>query len=114
MKIRLLSLATLSTWLTAVPAWAEPADSATGFLGSLVDRLDGGQLIGALAVTLIFGTGLMAVLTNGLASIVRAFNGAPEDDALAERLEGLEQRLGRIEQQLAVRQATPLDATQAR
>lgn len=113
MKTRLLSLAALSVALTPVPAWAQAMDSTPGFLGNLVDRLDGGQLIGALAVTLIFGTGLMAVLTNGLASIVRAYNGSPEDDAVAERLEELEQRLGRLEQRLASPPAS-LDVTEVR
>ena len=113
MKIRLISPLAAAAALAATPAWAQHMERSSGIEGFL-DRLDGGQLIGALAVTLIFGTGMVAVLTSGLASIIKAYNGSPEDDALAERLEGLEGRLAQLEQQLATRRESPLDATVAR
>jgi hypothetical protein len=102
MNLRRTASAALVSLMVASPAWAQHMEPSAGF-GSFLDRLNGGQLIGALAVVLIFGTGLVSVLTNGLASIVRAINSSPDDDAVAERLEGLEQRLVRLEQQLATR-----------
>jgi hypothetical protein len=99
--------------IVATPAWAQDRGGLT--LEGLLDRLNGGELIGALAVTLIFGTGLVAVLTGGLASIVKAFNGVADEHAVLERLDALDARLERIEQKLAAgHEAAPLEATLVR
>jgi hypothetical protein len=99
---------------TATPAWAQGRGGGVTLEG-LLGRLNGGELIGALAVTLIFGTGLVAVLTGGLASIVKAFNGADDENAMLERLDALDARLERIEQKLGVGPgAGPLETTLAR
>lgn len=52
-----------------------------------------------LIMILLFGTGLVAAASTGIAKIIRALNASPELEELEERLQRLEQRIATSEKE---------------
>jgi hypothetical protein len=100
MRRKLLTLSTLLFALT-VPASAAMAQAAQDVELSgwdrFVDRLDTEMM----AVILIFGTGIIAVLSYMIPATIRACRGVSDCEAeLTQRIVQLEQRIANLESRL--------------
>jgi hypothetical protein len=62
-----------------------------------IQRLEGADIIGLVAVVFLFGAVILAVFLFGLAAIVKALRGnTPEIEELNERLDTIESKIDRL------------------